>query len=244
MEKLLCKKSLTILSFLSLPLFADQYVLVMSKDDNLCQHMGELYNKDLRKNGKVILKNHPEYNWLTWKQKVTFKKEHSEYDTDSPLSYQKELFDINNDGKDETVLFRRTYATNRLEYKADDLSYVKDGYQINYDDDTLLKLNTENKLINLYADIGYHLSLLPDQSAFQTSFLIRPFKYQKHFYLSFFANIGLNTPYDYTWQEDVKNDINAKNSIVVTKYDSNNTLQDVCYFIRPQPVTTYKGDKK
>lgn len=238
------KKSLIALSLLSLPLFADQYVLVMSKDDNLCQHMGELYNKDLRKNGKVILKNHPEYNWLTWKEKATFKKERDEYDTNSPLSYQKELFDINNDGKNETVLFRRTYATNRLEYQADDLSYVKDGYQINYDEDTRLKLNTENRLVNLNGDRGYKLSKLPDQTTYQSIFLIRPFKYKKRVYFSFFGNIDIDTPYDCPWQEDVKNDINAKNGVVITRYDSNNTLQDVCYFIRPQPVTTYKGDKK
>ena len=193
MKSLSMNKIVLLLVIYGLPLFADQYVLVMSKDDNVCQYMGELYNKDLMKNGKVILKNHPEYNWLTWKEKVTFKKEHSEYDIDSPLSYQKELFDINNDGKDETVLFRRTYATNRLEYKADDLSYVKDGYQINYDEDTRLKLNTENRLVNLFGDIGYNLSKLPEFYIGQSISLIRPFKYKKKYFLSFFGNIGLNT---------------------------------------------------
>ena len=33
--------------------FADEYVLVMSKDDNVCQHMLKLYNGDMEKYGET-----------------------------------------------------------------------------------------------------------------------------------------------------------------------------------------------
>ena len=47
--------------------FADRYLLVMSKDDDLCQYILKMYNDDLDKHGRLILENHPEYNFTEWK---------------------------------------------------------------------------------------------------------------------------------------------------------------------------------
>ena len=232
---------------------ADQYLLIMSKDDKVCQHMGSLYTWDLIKKGKVILENHQEYNWFTWDKEVIFKKEMSQI-ANKLRKYKKSVFDINNDGKNEEVLFKRSYFNWKLEYQIDDLTYVKDGYKINYDEDRIRNLNIQNKLVNLDTYNAYKLRELPIKSIDEYgthyynymggAFLVRPFKLQKKYYLSFFGNMGLESHVDITWQENVKNDISIKNAIVITHYDKNNTLHDVCYFIRPQPVIIKTGELK
>jgi len=231
---------LLILTLLYTSMFADGYLLVMSKDDAVCKHMRELYDGDLFEKSRIVLTDHSEYSWLAWREKLTFKKDRVA--GGELLSYQKETFDINNDGQDETVLFRRTNADGGTWYQYDYLSYIKDGYQVNPDDDMVLRLNTEKRLVNLSGDNSYKLKSFPEDN-YLAAFLIRPFRFEKKYYLSLFGNLAL-THSDLSTQKYFENDINTKNAIVITQYDKNNTLRDICYFIRPQPVTTYKGDKK
>ncbi|MBU2591144.1 MAG: hypothetical protein KKC21_03880, partial [Nitrospinae bacterium] len=47
-----------------------KYVLIMSKDDNLCGHMLNLYNRDLDKYGEVRYNEHEEFNWIKWEDKT------------------------------------------------------------------------------------------------------------------------------------------------------------------------------
>ena len=55
--------------FLSSISFADEYVLVMSKDDNVCQHMLKLYNDDLKKYGEIKYSQHKEFNTIKWEKR-------------------------------------------------------------------------------------------------------------------------------------------------------------------------------
>ena len=78
---------------------ADSYLLTMSKDDNVCQHMYKVFNGDMHSKGKLVFEDHKEFNWLKWDKKLDFIEPFGNYVGD--------YFDINNDGKKEVVAFSR-----------------------------------------------------------------------------------------------------------------------------------------
>lgn len=67
-------KILLVLFLLFIPSlgFADEYVLVMSKDDNVCQHMLKLYNDDLNKHEEIKYSQHNEFSTITWEEKKCY----------------------------------------------------------------------------------------------------------------------------------------------------------------------------
>lgn len=84
-----------------------EYVIVMSKNDCLCQHMLKLYNSDIRNYGQVKYKHHQEFNWP--------KGEHKKisiappgYPIGSPFHQDAKIafFDINNDSRDEAIVYK------------------------------------------------------------------------------------------------------------------------------------------
>ena len=102
---------------------ADEYLLVMSKEDQVCQHVWSLYNKDLKDHGKLILENHEEYSWLKWNKNITIvgADGHSTYVGNPILKLA--VFDINNDRKDETVIFARSSLSSILRDELDIYPY-------------------------------------------------------------------------------------------------------------------------
>ena len=124
--------------FASSIVWADEYVLVMSKDDNVCQHMLGLYNEDLRKYGEIKYDQHKEFIAIKWeKQKSYFEsyeakglKEH-----DTLIS----KFDINNDGKPEIIIkdehrtVRGIDADGLYIFRENDFNDFKDKVVINQD---------------------------------------------------------------------------------------------------------------
>lgn len=102
------KKIILILILVLVPLacFADEYILIMSKDDNVCQHMLNLYNSDLKKYGEVRYEKHKEFNWIKWEDK-TFKLQQVGGLSQQPeiKNAQVAVFDINNDSKNEVIVY-------------------------------------------------------------------------------------------------------------------------------------------
>ncbi len=97
-----------ILTFLSSACFAGEYVLVMSKDDCVCQHMLNSYNKDLIEYGEIKHDQHEEFTAIKWEKKRGFlrleegRKIHSPLEIDNIVLTSQ--FDINNDGQLELVV--------------------------------------------------------------------------------------------------------------------------------------------
>ena len=107
---------------------ADNYLLTMSQDDKVCQHLSQLFNVDLRKKGKLALEEHEEFNWLKWDQpyfmirnksglEPNFEDEllseneyEQEYNSYSKHMYKGAFFDIDNNGIDEFISFNRRGA--------------------------------------------------------------------------------------------------------------------------------------
>ncbi len=61
--------------FLLLPVagWTSGYVLVMSKEDNVCQHMLKIYNADLKKYGEVRYDEHEEFTAIKWEDQKYYR---------------------------------------------------------------------------------------------------------------------------------------------------------------------------
>jgi len=107
---------------------ANNYLLTMSKNDEFCQHMYQMFNGDLRKKGRLVLEDHEEFNWLKWDKQFFMIKRHGDkepnfddklirregymekYDSYTKFPKKGAFFDIDNNGRDEFVTFERIGA--------------------------------------------------------------------------------------------------------------------------------------
>lgn len=113
---------------------ADSYLLVMSKDDKLCQNITTMFNEDLFKHKEVRLKDHKEFNAVVWDKEFEFfdypndkRITKPRCDNEQSLGCKNAIFDINNDGKEELVAFmdERLYGVasyNEIQWVAQDLN--------------------------------------------------------------------------------------------------------------------------
>ncbi len=120
MRKLLLASGLLMINTL---LQADAYLLVMSKDDNLCQNITSMFNKDLFEYKEVRLEDHKEFNAVVWDKEFEFfdypnDKRITEPRCNNSQSFgcKNAIFDINNDGKDELVAYKDERLYGRASY--------------------------------------------------------------------------------------------------------------------------------
>lgn len=195
--------------------------LEMSQNDELCRSMEKIYNDDVQKGGMIHFDRHVEYNWLNWKKKVIFKKE-DDYSSEKD-SFGINSFDINNDRKVETVLFRRKCFNiyKDTDHTLDEVIYFGDDNKIiEYESMTLHEL-TKNKITKRF-DTHERYRLFSSKEEFLNGdYILRPFKFQDGYYLSFFGTSG-KEPFDERSYSD----------IVITQLDANHTLNDICHFKR------------
>jgi len=234
------KKLKIIIGFLitlSSLLQADQYILVMSKDDEVCQYMEELYNTDLRKKGKVILEDHEEYNAIKWDENISI------YALDgslvsgwyAPAKYS--IYDINNDGQDEMVISDTGNISGRL---YDVLDYFPKSLVANKNHLTADRY--ANRLGRVFGNDGVSLTQLPPLNfknkgkyyhvTLEYFKYIRTFKYKSTFYINIFGIFA---------QEKPLSSLNKTNIAIVRKFTPENSMQDICYFIK---AFTLKGEKQ
>jgi hypothetical protein len=144
---------------------ADNYLLTMSKDDKVCQHLYQLFNVDLRKKGKLALEEHDEFNWLKWDQpyfmirnksglEPNFEDEllseneyEQEYATYTKYFYKGAFFDIDNNGIDEFISFERR-GGHTYENRAYDEVHI-------YKREALAKLSGATTKQTYSTEIGY-----------------------------------------------------------------------------------------
>lgn len=91
---------------------ADEYVLIMSKNDELCRYMQQLYNADLKKYGKFEYRKHKEFNWVKWTDKIITLRPASDQTSTMDISARISVFDINNDSKKEVILYSPSMLSN------------------------------------------------------------------------------------------------------------------------------------
>jgi hypothetical protein len=197
--------------------------------------MYELYFLDMRKHGKIIFKNHEEYNWLKWDEDISV---YFDYENRESQAYEGAIFggicafDINNDGKTETVLFERTSLGG---YLFDNLKFFPFEYYQKFK----TKINTKEYpqgYPSFPPPNSHLLKELPVQMVTDslgvkhenrlhlgTYSYIRPLKIGSQYFLSIFGSLWEGLPYP---------PLDQTNFIAVSQYGPNNQLEDVCYFMR------------
>lgn len=149
---------------------ANNYLLTMSKNDDFCQHMYQVFNGDLRKKGKLALGEHKEFNWLKLDQEFFMIKrkrniepnfadeliskvgKQEEYATYTKYPKKGAYFDIDNNGEDEFITFQRNGAST-FENRAYDSIYVYKG-------NALTKLSGAERNKQYTLEMGYLGSLI------------------------------------------------------------------------------------
>ncbi len=208
----------------------DEYVLVMSKNDCVCQHMLKIYNEDLKEYGEIKYDQHEEFKAIKWEKKRRYlrmeegRKVYGSLEIDNIILTSQ--FDINNDGqveivvKDENVMFKGAGSDTISYFKGEASEYFKDQ---EFDG---TKYKDAAGVIGRYAagfdGVSYDLKELPKISAeayghysIGPYFYINPLLYNGSYYI------------------DMKDrqDRPAK-WIVILKYTQENKPKDICYYLK------------
>lgn len=231
---------ISVLGFLflsSICLAADEYVLVMSKDNDVCLHMGMMFNRDLKKYGAIRFDKHEEFNTIKWERKRAYRiNEKGERDygerTLSQDTMLLSMFDINNDGTKEIVIKSDGPKRNRI---PSDVIYVFKQQDSKYFDEFKYGINRNHELlakaIIILGGGGYFLNEIPPveiapklgyeknvviRNALGLGFFFNPFLYKE----TYFSTMTDQHP-DY-----------PRNWLVITKNNPENQVQDVCYYLK------------
>jgi hypothetical protein len=232
----------------------DEYTLVMSKDDNMCQQMEKIYNGDLRKYGKLKYNQHEEFKAIKWEEKKYYrilegKRDYPlrPYDTSTTVALSR--FDINNDGKEEVVIKKESMLYGIL---TEDLFYFKDEDLANFNnkDGFDIKILYDRATGRVGGGAGfegntYELKELPKISV---GIILDKETYSHpivggHFYLnpfrlkgSYYVDMKDEVPYD-------KYRVYSGKYLVILKFTEDNLLKDVCYFLKTSYRHKSKGGK-
>lgn len=249
MKKLLLINSLFMMTTL---LQADAYLLIMSKDDKLCQNINSMFNKDLFEHKEVRLENHKEFNAVVWDKEFEFYWVGKDKPDDKPrcdnnqqFGCKNAIFDINNDGKDELVAFmeERLYGIpsyneidfapqeikNPLNFKAAKSTSVgfKGSNSHNYKE--LPVQDTDDDDFKFYISSSSHV-------------LLRPLKIENIFYIATFFNTHGRDNWDGLGYRS--QDLNDNNMVSISKYDVANEQHDICYLMRVFTSPTFQKTTK
>ncbi len=218
---------------------ADEYMLVMSKDDNVCQHMHRLYNDDIKKYGEIKYDQHEEFNAIEWGDKKFYrirdgKKEYPKEAVESHTTVQISYYDINNDGKEEIVIKQEGYYKG---IQSDNVHYFKNEDASLFQEDAFdIKILYNKSTGNISSGGGniYELKELPkfiysgidnkDTKAYYSLgayIYVNPFLFAGTYYL----DLKDEVPYDF------KN-MYSSNFLIILKYTKENQRQDACYFVK------------
>jgi hypothetical protein len=213
--------------------FADEYVLIMSKDDNVCQYMHKLYNEDLKKYGEVRYDRHKEFNAIEWEDKNYYKISYGKKEYLDRMALISR-FDINGDGKEETVVkwagsYKGISSDHFYYFKNEDASLFKEDAF-----DVAILFNKAARSIGSGARYAYELKELPqflyigisDKEA-KTYYSLGKYLYIHPFYFNgtYYLNIKDEVP------SDIKRIYSGKFQ-VISKFTKDNQPKDVCYFIK------------
>lgn len=230
------KKIVLVFVLLLLPSigFADEYVLVMSKEDNVCQHMLKLYNEDLRKYGEVKYDEHKEFQAIKWEKKRYFQMLEGEKDYLGALISR---FDINNNGKEEIVVIGETYLRSisfdtLYFFKKEDSGYFKDDFDVKIFDKAIGKVGMggagfmsnfyDLKELPQFLYIGVGDKEAKAHYSLAGYFYIKPFIFKGTYYIDMKDEDPLRF-------EDTSE---PKKWLVVLKYTKDNQPKDICYYLK------------
>ena len=216
-------KTLLLILLLNLTLQADHFTLTMNdKNLKMCRDMGRVFNKLTK---TKTLKDFKEFNSIKWDKKYTLTKTLIKpYTAEAPI----DVFDINNDGKEEIVSLLKWYKgndyLNMLLYYNIDLKNKVSGTDV-LSQDEINKYNLGG-LATHYTLEKYPfykvLNGISGNSKIKVypsirNPYIRVFRYQDKYYVAQFDNI--------------RRPLNKARHIIISQFNPNNTVEDFCYYI-------------
>lgn len=251
------KKILLVLFLLFIPLLvcADEYVLVMSKDDNLCKHMQKIYNDDLKKFGSVQYKLHSEFNWISWMEKKIKLRPAAYPNAVWDKDAKNALFDINNDSQEELIVYSESTLSNYEVYIYDifpskylsALDGIIDGKK--YYSNRLKSLNSNDGTPQNVCDISEEdLAKLPNKMKTHIDFVkargdkyvyfvggqqnINFVKFNDRFYIEFEGPRGVGPNEKYS---------SVEHYCIVSEFKQDNTLNNQCLYLIKKDIINEGG---
>jgi hypothetical protein len=248
-----------VLFFLSSIAFADEYVLVMSKDDNVCQHMLKIYNEDLKQYGQVRYDQHKEFNWIRWQDKGIRLRPASNPKATTGISAKIALFDINNDSKEEAIVYHpSTQADRPIDvydvFPCDVLTMLNEDDIV--DGETLFSRRMKSFLsshgipVNVYDISEENIKKLPERT--KQYIVIRKnqgkkdihligltdkinfLRYKNHFHIAFEGPSDIGPGEDWNKVEQYN---------IISEYQQDNTLNHQCLYLIKKDISSERRAK-
>jgi hypothetical protein len=198
----------------------DGYTLLLSKDDELCNHMLKLFTEDLQKYPRGS-NQHEEFDLVPWKpSRVSYERDgETRY-----LTVEGALFDFDNNGTPEFVVRNKGMLSSM---RADSIDVLDAEVAIRANDLTTKELIASKNQIRI-AGSSYPMSP-PFDGHSEALWLLSPFIYRGVSYLY------MQSPYE---PEDYKGPM--EDVMVISKYgggrfvqrEMTGKMEDVCYFKR------------
>lgn len=217
--------------FLSSISFADEYVLVMSKDDNVCQQMLKIYDDDLKKYGEIKYNLHKEFSTITWEEKKF-------YSLDKGFKHYADVlmskFDINNDGdkeiviKDESVSIRGIEGQSIYFFRKEDSEYFKgDEFDVTVFRRAIGKQTTTVGDPYELKELPQFLYLRIGDKEAKSYYTLGIYHYIHPFFSkgNYYLDMNDNVPFD-------NKGIYSTKFLVILKYTGDNQINDTCYFLK------------
>jgi hypothetical protein len=221
----------------------DEFLLVMSKKDDVCQDMRKIFNKDLKENGELDIYRHAAFNSIVWEKPLDLLSGKEDLN-DSLDQSRLSTFDINNDGVDETILINRfihygslnqvdaLYFFSQDDYpKKHQKSQIRELMQkkLNYQPDTVgdsrsyqLKELPVQYVRQSYKGTPYESDVDVDVYIYMGDVRYKvPFSYKGQFYIGLFRN------YKNYFRPIEESDI-----VSIRQYQKDNSISDVCHYIK------------
>ena len=218
---------------------ADEYVLVMSKNDKLCQHMLWLYNKDLMEYGEIQYDKHEEFTKIKWEEGAYFYYYNERKQTGK---WNISRFDINADGKEEIVVknidLLGGFPTDSIcFFKSEDSKLFENEFDKMNMDKAIGHVGTGDQFKSRF----YKLTQLPAISdtmgglpvkqypSLAGHFSLRPLVFDGEYYIEMRDDIVVN--------DEVR-------FLVISRLNSENKLEDVCYCVRIPSCDSEKQERR
>ena len=215
--------------------WSDEYVLVMSKNNNICLHMLKLYNSDLNDYGYVKYNKHEEYKKVIWEEKSFFVPERTQHPGwEGPMWVSE--FDINNDNNMELVVktgMDLVSGTGRdviFLMKKEDAKY----FIYNAVDGSILG----NAISKIDSTVYLLKELPPGQitvrgfQSIKRKMNIDAYKGYYRLYDSRMYPLWYDGKYYVSLENNTKKEIDYKRWIVILRYINRTETEDMCYFLK------------
>jgi hypothetical protein len=214
--------------------WGDEYVLVMSNNNDLCLHMLKIYNADLRNYGQIKYDEHSVYNKILWEKKTFFVPERTHREGWEGTMYVSRI-DINNDNNVELVVKTDRDIVDGMDTEV--IYVLEDKYKKYFEDDLVNAHKIGMAMDKISALGGYQLKKLPPGQIEAPKLgrkrtNVEAYKGYYRLYRSILHFLVYDHQIYISMEDRTPKKINNTQWMVIMRYVSTGNTQDVCYYLR------------